>query len=353
MLEKLKGLPWNLLASLDAERPDRPLIAGPDALGIPILPVPASMPPLPPKMQERRMCVTSAAVRKYGGSEECQACTQVYTFGRTNISHSDACRRRIQELMKGDDVGRARPDASRKRKASSQTFEQDAPLMPGVRQELGPGDQSQRQEKSTSHGRGDGVEITAAHGSGDPDQPRMDDTLSGGAASSSGQGLERSAGQAGLPEDGDISYPRGTKRTELERTGSGMEPDARRQKVVEQTDSTTRNDADFDIQVTEVNMSDPSSGLNLVSSVCWRGEQHIRRDRVVDAFRSDRTLRERRKRFRLYCWELDLLRLMVKVLRGLLCLSVKIGTTTRIYCSFQCSQVLEWNGLELVYSERW
>ena len=32
----------------------------------------------------------------------------------------------------------------------------------------------------------------------------------------------------------------------------------------------------------------PLSGLNLVSSVCWRGEQHIRRDRVVDAFRSDR-----------------------------------------------------------------
>ena len=54
-LEKLKGLPWNLLGSLDAERLDKPLIAGPDAMGIPILPVPASMPPLPPKAQERRM----------------------------------------------------------------------------------------------------------------------------------------------------------------------------------------------------------------------------------------------------------------------------------------------------------
>ena len=67
-LGKWKGLPWNLLASLEVERLDRPLIAGPDALGIPILPVPASMPPLPPKMQERRMYVTSADVRKYGGS---------------------------------------------------------------------------------------------------------------------------------------------------------------------------------------------------------------------------------------------------------------------------------------------
>ena len=109
------------------------------------------------------MYVTSADVRKYGGSEGCQACTQVYRFGRTNVSHSDACRRRIQELMKGDDVGRARLDASRKRKASSQTFERDAPPMPGV-----------GQEESISHGGDDGVEITTAHGSGDPDQARMD-----------------------------------------------------------------------------------------------------------------------------------------------------------------------------------
>ena len=132
-----------------------------------------------------------------------------------------------------------------------------------------------------------GVEITAAHGSGDPDQSRMDGGLSGEAASSSGQGLKRNAGQAGLPEDEDISHPRGTKRTGLESTESGMEPDARRQKVVERTDSTTRNDADFDIQVTEADMSlseDLSSGLNSVASVCWRGEQHVRRDQVVDAF---------------------------------------------------------------------
>ena len=134
--KKLKGLLWNLNGSLEAERLDRPLIAGLDALGIQILPVPAGMPPLPPKMQERRMYVTSADVRKYGGSEGCQACTQVYTWRRTNVLHSDACRRRIQELMKGDDVGRARLDASRKRKASGQAFERDAPPMPGVRQSL-------------------------------------------------------------------------------------------------------------------------------------------------------------------------------------------------------------------------
>ena len=109
----------------------------------------------------------------------------------------------------------------------------------------------------------------------------MDDSLCGGAASSSGQGLKRSAGQAGLPEDEDISCPRGTKRTGLESTGSGMEPDARRQKVVEQTDSTTRNDADFDIQVTEVNMSsseDPSSGVEFgILSVLARRATHSTR----------------------------------------------------------------------------
>ena len=99
----------------------------------------------------------------------------------------------------------------------------------GVRQESGPGDQSHAQEESTRHGGGDDVEIPAAHGSGDPDQSRMDGSMSGGAASSSGQGLKRTAGQAGLPADADISHPQGTKRACLESTGSGMEPDARRQ----------------------------------------------------------------------------------------------------------------------------
>ena len=112
-------------------------------------------------------------------------------------------------------------DASRKRKASGQAVERDAPPMLGVRQESGPGDQSQRQEESTSHGGGDGIEIPAAHGSGDPDQSKMYESLSGGAASSSGQGLKRTAGQAGLPEDSDISHPQGTKRTGLESTTPG------------------------------------------------------------------------------------------------------------------------------------
>ena len=291
-LEKLKGLSWNLNGSLEAERLDRPLITGPDALEIPILPVPAGMPPLPPKMQERRMYVTSADVRKYGGSEGCQACTQVYTWSRTNVLHSDACRRRFQELMIGDDVGRARLDASRKRKASGQAFERDAPPMPGARQESGPGDQSQTQEESTRHGGDDDVENPAAHGSGRE------------AFWSSGQlewpGLKkRTAGQAGLPEDADVSHPQGTKRAGLESTGSGMEPDARRQKIAGAA-STTRNDADFDIQVTDANMSssdDPSRGLNSVASVCWQGEQHVRRDQVVDAFRSDCV------GFQLCCWK--------------------------------------------------
>ena len=76
----------------------------------------------------------------------------------------------------------------------------------------------------------------------------------------------------------------------MESTGSGIEPDAKRPKIAGGTASTTRNDAYFDIQVTDANMSssdDPSSGLSSVASVCWRGEQHVRRDQVVDAFRSD------------------------------------------------------------------
>ena len=80
LLAWMPRLPWNLNGSLETERLDRPLVARPDAQGIPILPVPTGMPPLPPKIQERRMYVTSADVRKYGGSEGCQACTQVYAW---------------------------------------------------------------------------------------------------------------------------------------------------------------------------------------------------------------------------------------------------------------------------------
>ena len=192
--------------------------------------------------------------------------------------------------MKGDDVGRARLDASRKRKARGQAFERDAPPMPGVGRESGPGAQFHAQEELTRHGGGDDVEIPAAHGSGDPDQSRMDESMSGGAASSSGQGLKRTAGEAGLPEDADVSYPHCIKRAGLESTGSGMEPDARRQKIAEGTASTTRKDADFDIQVADASTSsldDPSSGLSSIASVGWKGEKHVRRDQVVDAFRSD------------------------------------------------------------------
>ena len=129
-----------------------------------------------------------------------------------------------------------------------------------------------------------------AHGTGDPDQSRVDGSMSGGASCSSGQGLKRTAGQAGLPEDADVSYPQGIKRADFESTESGMEPDARRQKISEGTASTTMNDADFDIQVAEANTSssdDPSSRLSSTASVCWKGEKHVRRNQVVDAFRSD------------------------------------------------------------------
>ena len=138
--------------------------------------------------------------------------------------------------------------------------------MPRVGQESGPGDQFHTQEELTRHGGDDDVELPAAHGSGDPDQSRVDISMSGGAASSSGQGLKRTAGQAGLPEDADVSCPQGTKRAGLESTGSGMET------IAEGTASTTRNDADFDIQVADASTSsfdDPSSGLSSIASVCW------------------------------------------------------------------------------------
>ena len=56
--------------------------------------------------------------------------------------------------------------------------------MPRVEQESRSGDQSYAQEDLIRQGGGDETEIPAAHGSGDPDQPRVDGSLTGGASSS-------------------------------------------------------------------------------------------------------------------------------------------------------------------------
>ena len=163
--------------------------------------------------------------------------------------------------------------------------------MPGVRQESGPGDQFHAQEESTRHGGGDDVEIQAAHGSGDS-----------GSVKDGWKHVWRS-GQLEWP-----GFKKGpqvkpgflrTRMSPIRRVPSeqvwkvqGLEwsetPGDR--KLREGTTSTTRNDADFDVQVTDANMSssdDPSSGLSSTASVCWQGEKHVRRDQVVDAFRSD------------------------------------------------------------------
>ena len=111
--------------------------------------------------------------------------------------------------------------------------------------------------------------------------PRERMYVTSGASSLSDQGSKRTASQAGLPEDANVSFPQGTKRVGLESTEPGMEPDARRQKITEGTASTVRNDADSDVQVTDANASsfeEPSSGLSTIASVCWKGEKHVRRD---------------------------------------------------------------------------
>ena len=78
-------------------------------LGIPILPVHAGMPPLPPKGQQR--------MRKYGGCESCQACIQVCMERKTNVFHSDACRRRIEELVKKRRLRKGEPGCLEKAKS--------------------------------------------------------------------------------------------------------------------------------------------------------------------------------------------------------------------------------------------
>ena len=206
----------------------------------------------------------------------------MYTFGRTNVTHSDACRRRIQELMKGDDVGRARLDASRKRKASSQTFERDAPPMPRVGQESGPDDQLPVQEESTRHERGvmeqrfqlrKVVEIRISLG-----WTCLKEQQARVAKARRGQQVKLDFLKMRMSLSHRVPSEYAWKVQSLE--WSQTPGDRKLLKGLPESD----------VQVTDANTSsfeDPSRGLSSTASVCWKGGKHIRRDQVVDAFRSD------------------------------------------------------------------
>ena len=96
-IQSVKGLPWEVAprqrsmgvpAIGDSER----------ELSAPILSGVAAPP------QVRRRCILKQDIERYGGTEECPACTRLAIgASAAGVPHSDACRERITELMQRDE----------------------------------------------------------------------------------------------------------------------------------------------------------------------------------------------------------------------------------------------------------
>ena len=109
ILMELRGVPWDLSGKENEKVEMLPLVAGPDAQGLPIVPTMSQrMPPKPMAKQFRCMYITRADVSQYGGTDGCRGCTEVYIGGKTTTPHSDACRIRMMKLLEGDDERRER-----------------------------------------------------------------------------------------------------------------------------------------------------------------------------------------------------------------------------------------------------
>eukprot|EP00971_Amphidinium_carterae_P194425 3858136-Amphidinium_carterae.1 len=74
VLKKVKGVPWEATGEFDMTRYGKPLVSGTMAASLPI--IPAALPPLPEKKIVRRMYITGADIRRFGGTEGCLACRQ-------------------------------------------------------------------------------------------------------------------------------------------------------------------------------------------------------------------------------------------------------------------------------------
>jgi hypothetical protein len=108
-LDEVRGFPWNLKP--EARNTEAPIIQ--ESASAP--PPPIAMPmELPPKAQRRRY-VLRADVEKYGPTDECIACTRIVLGEKTKEPHTEACRKRMEQLMAEDDAGRVRLEEHRRK----------------------------------------------------------------------------------------------------------------------------------------------------------------------------------------------------------------------------------------------
>ena len=119
-LKEVRGLPWDLKGRLGPEAKE--LQDKEENEGLPIIHVSTSMATAAKK--SRRMYITQADVERYGGTEGCKACFAIHMKGNADgETHTTECRNRIMEMMKGDEVGQAKLDETKRRR----TGEPDEP----------------------------------------------------------------------------------------------------------------------------------------------------------------------------------------------------------------------------------
>ena len=122
----MRGLPWEVTARRPGER--APALIGEERLEVPDRPARVVL--LPP--EQRRVYIRKQDVRKYGSTEGCPGCTCVLLDGPTTLSHTEACRARMVELMQQDDQGQERLEAHGRRKRERQ----EAPQQPELEQDV-------------------------------------------------------------------------------------------------------------------------------------------------------------------------------------------------------------------------
>ena len=187
----------------------------------------------------RQMYVTAADVERYGGTEGCQACVQVTLAGKTAVAHSHDCRRRMQGLMEGDEEGKERLRAHRKKRKSY--------------------DPAEAKEEPEERPAPPGEDVDAATGSGQPAEApaRGDQDGEERRMKRSGEETTETERKSARPDD-----PKGQKRNADE-----DREEARRRKTRQREEQPKGKKRESETRIEEL---DPNRGASAGSSALPR-----------------------------------------------------------------------------------
>ena len=180
--DNLRGLPW------DVQPPERvvalkDLVSGSD-VGANPLPRAASG-----VAQDRRMYVTKADFERFGGTDGCPGCVSVHIHGKAVVTHNDACRTRMAELLRASDEGRERLESHSRKRRERDDLAGDSARSAKAKKSEEPLEQPTSSSSSAARSSSSGL----AGAPVEPGQPAS----SGLAGAAAGPGQASSSGLAG------------------------------------------------------------------------------------------------------------------------------------------------------------